>query len=198
MIRSRFALAVIAAVSLSLTACRDDTTDSTGPNDTGSLSAAEVADAFNALAAIGLFDFGLGGFQPAVLPVGLSAQSQSIDETEACPNGGNVRIRGNATYNQTTGVASADIRQAYNNCRSASSTGRVWTFNGNPDLRIQMNATANQATGQVSLTGGITGGFRYSSNGSSGSCSANVTIVGTANGSTVSGTMCGVNINDTF
>jgi hypothetical protein len=198
MIRSRSAAAVFAAFTLSLAACGGDKKDSTGPSDTGNLSAAEVADAFDALSAIGLFDFGLGGFQPEAFPVGLSAQSQSIDETEPCPNGGNMRIRGNVNYNQTTGAVSVDMRQAYNNCQSASSSGRVWTFNGNPDLRIQMNATANQATGQFSITGGITGGFRYSSNGSTGSCAANVNISGNLNGGTVSGTMCGVNVNEAF
>jgi hypothetical protein len=189
----------MAALSMGAAACGGDDDDDdggTGPNEGPALSSAEVADAFDALSAIGLFDFGL---QPEAFPVGLAAQSQSqsIDQTQACPNGGNVKLTGSVSASQT-GSVNADIRQAYNDCKSASSTGRVWTFNGDPNLRIQLNTTINQSTGSYSFTGGITGGFRYSSNGSAGSCSANINISTNANGGSVTGTMCGQSVSEGF
>lgn len=197
MIRTRVTtLAALAALAVSAAACGGDK-DSTGPSNSGNLSAAEVADALDALTAVGLLDFGLG-FQPAGLPVGLSAQTQSFTETADCPNGGTVRVQGSASVNQTTGAVTVDIRQTHNGCKSASSSGRVWTFNGNPNLRTQMSASVNQTTGAFSLTGTITGGIRYSSGESSGSCAANITLSGNQNGGTISGTMCGQAVNDTW
>jgi hypothetical protein len=198
MIMKRFlTLAAMAALSMGAAACGgdDDDDSGTGPNEGPALSSAEVADAFDALNAIGLFNV---GFQPAELPVGLSAQSQSINETQSCPNGGNVKVTGSVSVNQSSGAVNADIRQAYNDCKSASSTGRVWTFNGDPNLRIQLNTSVNQSTGSFSYTGGISGGFRYSSNGSAGSCTANVNISANANGGSVTGTMCGQSVNEAF
>lgn len=198
MIMKRFlTLAAMAALSLGAAACGgDDDDDAAGPSDGGgNLSSAEVADAFDALSAIGLFNV---GFQPADLPVGLSLQSGDVDETQSCPNGGNVRVQGSTSYNQSTGAVSADIRQTYNDCKSASSTGRVWTFNGDPNLRIQLNLTTNQSTGAFNYTGSMTGGFRYASNGSNGACSANINISAGANGGSVTGTMCGQNVSESF
>jgi hypothetical protein len=189
-------LAAAAALSLGAAACGgDDDDEGTGPSGSA-LSAAEVGDAFSALGAAGLFDFGFG-FQPAVTAVGLSAQSSTnitIDETSSCPNGGTIKVTGTITANQQTGAFNADIRQAHTNCQAPSETGRVWTFNGNPNLRVQMNFAS---TG--SLTGSMTGGFRYSSNGSSGECSANINInVNTSGAGTVTGTMCGQSVNESF
>jgi hypothetical protein len=199
MIRSRFTtLATLAVLAFAATACGgDDDDNGTGPSETGNLSATEVADALDALSAVGLFNFGVG-FQPAGLPVGLSAQSQSVDETQACPNGGNVRVAGNVSVNQSTGAVTADVRQTHNACQAPSSTGRVWTFNGNPNLRTQITAAINQASGAFTINGTISGGIRYSSNGASGSCTSNITISGSQNGGTVRGTFCGVSVDETW
>lgn len=195
MLKRFLSLAAVAALSLGATACGGDKDDeATGP--TGNLSKAEVEDAFSALAAVGLFDFGFGSDQMPTA-VGLSAQTGSttitLDETEPCPAGGTLRVTGSISVNSSTGQATADIRQTHAACKATSETGRVWTFNGNPNLRLQMNSST------TGFTGSMTGGFTYSSNGASGSCTANITFNANAQGiGSVSGTMCGQSVSESF
>ncbi len=198
-VRSR-PIALLAALSFSIAACGGDDEPS-GPSNTGDLSAEEVADALSALSAIGFIGGGLFGGE-VELPAGLALQSgsQSISETTPCPNGGNQKLAGTVSYNttgQSAGSVSVDLRQTHNNCKAASESGRIWTFNGAPNLRIKFNSNVS-GTGS-SFGGTITGGFRYSSDGSSGSCAADITInLNMAGAGTVSGTMCGVAVNETI
>jgi hypothetical protein len=192
-VRSR-PLALLAALTFSIAAC-GGSDKASGPSDTGDLSPAEVADALSALSAIGFIGGGLFGAQ-ADLPAGLALQSgsQSFNQTEDCPAGGNMRLQGTISYNQT-GSFSVDLRQTHNNCKAPSETGRVWTFNGSPNLRIQLSSSAAAA----SFNGSITGGFRYTSDGSSGSCAANLQLnFNQAGAGTATGTMCGVNVNESY
>ncbi len=193
--RRLISLAAVTVFSFGAAACGGDKKGGTGPNEESDLSAEEVQDAFSALAAAGLFDFGMG-FDPAPDAIGLSAQSTNItiDENGPCPNGGSNKVTGTIAINQQNGTFNADIRQTHNNCKAPSETGRVWTFNGNPNLRLQLNFNA---TG--SFTGSMTGGFKYTSNSSSGSCAANLNFNANAGGAgTVSGTMCGQSVNESF
>ncbi len=197
-VRSR-PLALLAALTFSIAACGGGDKAS-GPSDTGDLSPAEVADALSALSAIGFIGGGLFGAE-VELPAGLSLQSgsQSFNETSPCPNGGNQRLQGTISYNtsgQTAGSVNVDLRQTHTNCKAASESGRIWTFNGQPNLHIKFNSSVS---GAGSAFGGtITGGFRYTSDGSTGSCSANIQInLNMAGAGTVSGTMCGVAVNET-
>jgi hypothetical protein len=192
-VRSR-PLALLVALTFSIAACGGDDDEPSGPSNSGNLTSAEVADALSALSAIGFIGGAFGG--QVDLPAGLSLQSgsQSFDQSEACPRGGNMRLQGSINYSQT-GSFSVDLRQTHNNCQAPSESGRVWTFNGSPNLRIQLTSNAAAA----SFNGSITGGFRYSSNGSTGSCSADLTLNFNAAGTgTARGTMCGVSVDESY
>ena len=156
------------------------------------LSEEEAADAFDALAAAGLgFDFYAAGAGGTTL-AGLRARTvlanaiTTIDETAACPNGGTMDVTGEVEETETS--VSLDITQDYNNCVSTSSTERVWTFNGSPNIRTLLNVS------ESAFGGSIKGGIAFSSEGLTGVCTINITI----NENGISGKVCGRSISESF
>lgn len=194
---STFRSAIIALPVAALMGCGGD--GPTGP--TNQLSPDLAIDAFDALGAISGFAYG-GGFGPVLRAegdVGFPTPSLSVqlNETEPCPVSGTVRLTGSFTVNDVTGALSADVRETYQNCVSTSSTGRQWTFNGNPNVRTVF-AFSGESEQTFSGTGTITGGFRYSSQGESGSCTMAVTMTFTALTGSITGTVCGQAISEQF
>jgi hypothetical protein len=157
----------------------------TGPNDPPALSAAEAQDAFDALLeSVLLFTFSTGG-----------ASSTNIDDTRACPNGGSLRTVGTSSSDAQTARFTADVRQSHRACGAPSGTGRVWTFEGDPDVRLQVTFNTNTGASTVVLSGRV----RYTSNDATGSCAVNVTLTGATSGVvTGTGTMCGRPVTTTF
>ena len=182
----------IAATSLALTiaACGD----STAPNVT--LDDEQVADMMDAMA-----NAGVAGFTPP--PVGNLAVI-TINESVECPNGGTSSFAATIDENSTTGAMSMTITQGFANCKSTSSTGRVWTFNGKPNIVSTFNGTSNATTGAFTLSGTQKGGITFSSNLGTGSCDFDVTFSMSGNENTeqfsgsMTGTVCGRSISQSL
>jgi hypothetical protein len=186
-----FRLLRLAALSLVLTAAACG--DSTAPNV--ELTEEQIDDMMDAMAAAGS-----PGFVP---PVGTLAVV-TVTETADCPNGGTTTLSGTLDDNVNTGAFSMTITQGFTNCRSTSSSGRVWTFNGKPNIVTTMTGSENLTTGAFSFSGSQTGGITFSSDLGSGSCDFDVTITMTGNNNTeqfsgsISGTVCGRNISQSL
>jgi hypothetical protein len=189
---STFRSALVALPVAALIGCGGD-----GPTGASNqLSAELAADAFDALSAISSIS-GIGGtLLRAEGDVGFPTPSFTlqVDETEPCPVSGNVRLVGSFSINETTGAFSADIRETYQNCVSTSSSNRQWTFNGNPNVRSVFSFSGDTEE-TLSGTGTISGGFRYASQGQSGSCTMAVTMNFSSTSASVTGTVCGQSIS---
>lgn len=167
---------VLSLLALLTTACGGGD-NGTGPIDSPTLSAAEAQDAFDALLeSVLVFSFSLS-----------APSGTTIDDTRSCPNGGSLRTVGTAGNEASAARFTGDVRQTHRACGAPSGTGRVWTFEGDPDVRLQVTFNTNTGASTVVLTGRV----RYSSNGATGSCAVNVTLTGAPSGVvTGTGTMC--------
>jgi hypothetical protein len=99
----------------------------------------------------------------------------SVSQNVTCPNGGSAGVTGTATDDEA-GNASALITQTFSGCAATSSEGRVWTFDGTPNIVTDMTATYNETTGAFSITVTQVGGIRASSNLGSGNCAIDLTL----------------------
>lgn len=183
--RTRLLKAVAASVVLSVAACGD----STAPNV--NLSDEQIAEMMEALANAGLF-----GVTPP--PVGGGSMAiVTLNESVECPNGGTASVSATINDNETNGSIAISITQGFTNCKATSSAGRMWTFNGNPNIVTTFNGTSNEQTGAFTLNGSQTGGILVSSDLGSGACAFDVTYAMSGNDNTgafqgsVTGTICG-------
>lgn len=182
----------IAATSLALTiaACGD----STAPNVT--LDDEQVADMMDAMA-----NAGVAGFTPP--PVGNLAVI-TINESLECPNGGTASFAATIDENSTTGAVAMTITQGFSNCKSTSSSGRMWTFNGKPNIVSTFAGTSNATTGAFTMSGTQKGGITFSSDLGSGSCEFDVTFSMSGNENTeqfsgsMTGTVCGRSVSQSL
>jgi hypothetical protein len=124
--------------------------------------------------------------------------AQVMAETVACPEGGTVEVA------LGTNGTSAAVR--HRGCRTQGESGAVWTLDGDPSLNINFTVSAaNETVTSVGL--GMTGAVRASSAGKSSRCAMNVTVTSTVAfgpggeplvSGRMSGTACGVAVDDTF
>lgn len=174
--------------------------DSTGP--TAKLSEEQVADMLDAMSAVvSLADIpatgGLAAERFGTVTTSANA-TVSVSQTVDCPNGGTASVNGSVTENQAAGTVTAQMTQNFSGCRATSEAGRLWTFDGNPNIVTNLSASYNETTGAFSLTATQVGGVRVASDVGSGSCEINLTL--TMSGSqtsftgSLSGTACGRSI----
>jgi hypothetical protein len=187
--------ALVAATALTL-ACGD----STGPSV--ELTEEQVDDMLSALTAAGGFD--MVGSAPGAQSLQALKAVITVSDVVECPNGGNASVSGSFNVNDQTEAFSMTITQGFADCKATSEeTGRLWTFNGSPNITTQLSGTVNQTSGATTITGSQTGGIRFSSDLGSGVCNINITINvsedgnGVASGS-ISGTMCNHTISIDF
>ena len=172
--------------------------DSTAPN-TIELTDDQVDDMMEAFSALGSTPEGTSASNILALIV-------TVDETIGCPNGGTFSEEGNWNFNEQANSISIDVTQDFAACKATSSSGRLWTFDGNPNLHSTFSMTSNPTTNAFSMTGSQTGGLMVASDLGSGVCNWNVTY--TMNGTpvpgtedefnitgSVTGTVCGRSIN---
>jgi hypothetical protein len=178
-------------VASSILACSGES--ATGPET--SLTKVEVEDAMDALNAVG----GLAlNFLPSVRVAGGSAAAtENVNQSFACPEGGTTRLVGTVQTNEATESASADLRQQYTNCAVESSSGRVWTFNGDPDVRTTLNLGVILSSQTVGITGTQKGAFRFVSGQASGRCTIDIRVTVTETTYRVSGKVCGESVSAT-
>jgi hypothetical protein len=194
-----FRRALVAALAVAASACGDSPL---GPE--ADLTPAEVEEMMDAMSAVGAFTFSPAGFSVQSVEGGqVAAVVAPFNESADCPNGGTVNSSGSMNMNESTGNFTAQFTNSYNNCKATSSAGRVWTFNGDPNVSTNMSYTFNQTTGGFSMSGTQSGGLRFASGSTSGRCSIslNYSMSTNANGvatGSVTGTICGESVNQSL
>lgn len=180
----------VASLAVSVTACGD----STAPKF--DLTEAQVADMMDALATAGLAGFNA--------PMARNLAVVTVNQTVDCPNGGSATINGSIDEGTTGTSVSMSFTQGFSNCKATSSQGRMWTFNGNPNIVSTFTGTSNMQTGAFSFSGTQKGGITAASDLGSGACAWDVTYSISGNENTgafsgsVSGTVCGRNISQSI
>ncbi len=187
--------ASVALVALTL-ACGD----STAPK----LSEAEVFDMLDAMSVVASVSEIPGS--PAmraslVATPSLANATVSVSQTVSCPNGGTASVSGTATDNPDAGTVSAQVTHNFSGCSAPSSEGRVWTFNGSPNILTTLSASNNATTGAFSMTVTQVGGVRFASDLGEGTCQINLTMTLAGNdnsfSSSINGSACGRTIQQT-
>jgi hypothetical protein len=176
--------------------------DSTGPN--ANLSEEQVGDMLDAMSAVASFsevpDVALSS--ALVASPRTANATMSFSQTVDCPNGGSANVSGTTTDDEATGQVTAQVTHSFNGCAATSSEGRVWTFNGNPNIVTNMSASFNETTGAFTMTTTQVGGVRFTSDVGSGVCQINLTFTMSGNetslSGSLSGTACGHNIQQSF
>lgn len=160
--------------------------DSTAPS--AKLSQDQVGDLLEALTAVSSF-----GATP-----GTALAAVNFSQTADCPNGGSATVIATVNDNQAAGTATIQIRQGFSGCKATSRKGRVWTFDGNPDIITNIASSRNPTTGAFSITGSQVGGIKFASDLGSGSCEINITFTFSGDAQSFSGSLtgsaCGHNI----
>jgi hypothetical protein len=155
----------------------------------------QIDDMMDAMAAAGT-----PGFTP---PLGNLAVV-TVTGTSDCPNGGTTTLDGTMDDNETTGAFSMTITQGFTNCKSTSSSGRVWTFNGKPNIVITMSGSENVNTGAFTFSTTQKGGLTFASDLGSGECEFDVSISMSGNSNTeqfsgsINGSVCGRNVSQSL
>lgn len=182
--------AIAASLLLALAACGD----STAPN--ANLDEAQIEDMMDAMA-----NAGVAGFTPP--PTGNMAVV-TITETVQCPDGGSSNVNATIDDGGTTNSVSMTFTQGFSNCKSTSSAGRLWTFNGKPNIVTTFTGTSNETTGAFSMSGTQKGGITFASDLGTGACDFDLTfsmsgneLTGQFTGS-MSGTVCGRTISQSL
>lgn len=192
MIRRSLSAALFALFALS--ACSDGNAP-----DALQLTEAQAEDLMEALSSVGA----VGLMRQDAYRVGDNTQAitVTVDETEPCPNGGTARVQGTFNANDAGTQMTAALVQSYSACKATSNAGRMWTFDGAPNVASNITMTANETTGAFSMNGTQKGAIDASSDIGSGRCVLDLTYTATGNeitGSfsmTMSGSVCGRTIS---
>lgn len=192
---------------LSAGACGGD--GGTGSNRGGTLTADEAAELNRAVfgVAAALASSG-GGFGVSLnsAPGPVTAENSitiPFEETQPCEPSGSVDVEGTATVSfdnlgQNTTIA-ADVSAAPDRCAHRMEDGRIITMTGDPDIEVELDATAGPA-GLSALRVVESGAFTWARGDVSGRCTVDVTAQ--LNAATqmvaVAGTFCGFPISETF
>lgn len=177
------------------------------------LTEAQAEDMMDALAAAGAFDAGTGmsvastGRASNAAIVATAVVNTTVDASAPCPNGGTAGVKGSLSMNDNaapTITMTMQVTQTFSGCKSTSSAGTLWTFNGAPNITSSFSMTMNQNTGTFSATGTQKGALDVAGPDGSGRCPIDVSfnfsgneLAGTFSG-TVNGTVCGVSISQTI
>jgi len=178
--------AAVALVAFTIAACGD----STGPSS--NLTQEQVSDLLDAMSAVSSY----GSIPGTALAV------VTTSETVDCPNGGTAAVNSTVNENPTAGTATIQVTQIFSGCKATSSHGRVWTFDGDPNIVTSVSTTYNATTGAFSVNGTQKGGIKFASDLGSGSCAVDLTVTFSGNetsfNGSVSGSACGHNIQQSI
>lgn len=136
----------------------------------------------------------------------------TINETNACEGGGTVTVNGTfkASVNDQTGSGTftLDYTSTPNGCVINTSSGKVFTVTGDPNIKVNGTFDVTQTTSGGTVKGDLThnGKFKWTSNdGRAGGCGIALKVTynfttsdtSTSGSATMSGTACGTSINRT-
>ena len=177
------------------------------------LNQAQAEDLMDALASAGAFDpsTGLSVAQAArasnAAVVANAVFTTTVEASGPCPNGGTAGINGSMTLNDNnapTITMTMQVAQTFSGCRSTSTEGNLWTFNGAPNIASSFSMTMNESTSAFSMTGTQKGALDVTGPEGSGRCPIDISFNFTGNDQTgtfsgsVTGTVCGVSISQTM
>ena len=137
-------------------------------------------------------------------PTGLVAKAVinfDIEETADCPMGGTYTLDGSMSFNDQTEAMTATYTQDLAGCKAESSTGRLWTFDGDPHITTSFGSSYNAANTTYTLTFTQTGAIKAASDIGTGRCAISYTMTMTSNETSgaftanVTGTVCGRTID---
>ena len=199
----RFLSAALIACAAFIAACGDSTVPNTPLTD------AQVDELMAAMSNIG-FVPASGGIAalraPAASRGTASAISLTVDETVDCPVSGSIKLNGSFSFNDVGAQSfSMNVKEKHQACAAtAEETGKTWTFNGRPDVTVNLTANVtNPETGAGTLNGTQKGAISFATDGLEGTCNIDLTINATTDdaGATlgsVTGSVCGKQVNQQF
>lgn len=138
------------------------------------------------------------GFVPQTTGPSMTAINVSVSHQTTCTSGGALDIEGSLTGsidNNGSGILQLGMTETINNWTCI----QPFTFNGAPDLSAA--GTFTFLNGQLATAASIEfgGGFSWTGNGGSGTCSINVTMnFNPDNTGDMSGTVCNQQVNASF
>jgi hypothetical protein len=197
-----------AALALLTAACGDGPTATSGDPLTEAEVMEIAQDVFNGVGE--MFSGNIGPQRSAVLPAGLHLSimapvpfNVTVNESGPCEGGGTASVSGSieGSFDDQTGAGDVgfDVTQDAENCVITGAT-HSYTVSGDPDLHLTGSFETDGGTtfsGSFSLVGGLS--FEVN-DGRTGTCGVDVTVTVSATGTsfsgTVSGTMCGVTLNN--
>lgn len=139
---------------------------------------------------------------PVASVPGVSQMVVDFSQTVDCPNGGSASVNATINGDQAAGTATVQVTQGFSGCMVTSKKGRVWTFDGDPNVVTNLSLSHNATTGAFSITGSRVGGIKFASDLGSGSCPINLTFTLSGNASSFNGSLtgsaCGHNIEQTI
>lgn len=183
--------------------------DGTGSNGGGTLTAGEAAELNRAVFGVAASLAGSGGGFGISLnnaPGPVTAENSitiPFERTQPCTPSGSVDVEGTATVSfdnlgQNTTIQ-ADVSAAPDRCAHRMEDGRIITMTGDPDIEVEMDATAGPS-GLSALRVVESGAFTWARGDVSGRCTVDVTAQ--LNAATqmvaISGTFCGFPVSETF
>ena len=116
-----------------------------------------------------------------------SASAITAYEFQAdCPAGGTTNFVGTVDRDEVSGAEAGDFTITHIDCRNTGPSDRTWTFNGNPNLRLQ--SVTDEAS--ASFDGTLTGNFRYRVGARRGDCNVNLTYAGVGESGLISVQLC--------
>lgn len=207
--RTRSLFGLSAALAFGLTACGGDTT---GTGD--QLTEAEAAELAEAIAEGGFVGFGGTGSPAMGAPrQNLANVTVTLNDTYPCDEDGGtgtVSVAGSVTanVNDNTGAGTFSFNYTIvpHGCQVTTSSGKVFTLDGDPNLKVTGDFTWSETNAQGTLN--YDGNFAWqASDGRSGTCGVDLTsnydftFSGTGASSasaTISGSVCGVSVSRTF
>jgi hypothetical protein len=143
--------------------------DSTAPNV--QLDDAQVDDMMEAFSALGTQNV-----TPTNFPANMAAVTLNVNASVECPQGGTRSYTGSWTVDDETDELSHAVTHDFAACRAtAASTGRVWTFDGEPNIVSTFNISTDPTSEVTTFTGTQTGGVRFTSDLGTGVCNLNTT-----------------------
>jgi len=179
--------------------------DSTGPN----LSEEQVFDMLSAMSLVADFSEIPGAPTAGAALKALKAApamanvTVNVSQTVSCPNGGNASVAGTVTDDEQTpaNTVTATVTHSFSSCAAPSEEGRMWTFNGAPNIVTTLNATSTETAETFNMTVTQVGGVRFASDLGEGTCQISLTFTMNGNpnsfSASISGSACGRTIQQT-
>jgi hypothetical protein len=194
---------VLAVVAVATGGC--SSTTSQGPtNVLTSAQANWVAGVVAAAAANGANSSSASAVPPMASGPQRVAVNVSVDYTHTCNVAGNIHILGTLSgsiSDSGTGVLLLGMTETLSGCRTQTTSGGWFEMNGDPYLSATGTFSFVNGTPGTQQSMSIGGGFKWAfDTGQSNSCSMMLSVLfnTVGGGGSVSGTVCGVSVNQTL